>query len=463
MTNSPTLDVYNPSNGDLFCSITADTMDSATTKIEAAFQLFKNPEKHLARHERIELLEKLIVHLEGNRQEFIDTMIQEGGKPRRDSVVEFDRAVQGVKLSIGAVAEHVGSSIPLGSQASSSGRIATTKVFPRGVVLAFSAFNHPLNLIVHQIIPAFATGCPCIVKPSGDTPMSCILLVKAMHAVGIPADYIQSVVPTERKISTMLVENEKIAFFSFIGSARVGWMLQSSLHPGVRCALEHGGVAPCIVSSKANLSLAVSAILKGGFYHAGQVCVSTQRIYVDASVVDEFTALLTEGAKALKVGDASNEDTDVGPLIREAEVERVQTWVDEAIAEGAECLVGGKAIDTHYFPPTILLNPSSESKVSRQEIFGPVVSVFSYDNFEHALQLANHDEVAFQSAIFSDDLSEVMRAFEMLEASAVMVNDHTAFRDDVMPFAGLKSSGLGVGGIPYSVEEMQYEKMLVLK
>ena len=205
MTNSPTLDVYNPSNGDLFCSITADTMDSATTKIEAAFQLFKNPEKHLARHERIELLEKLIVHLEDNRQEFIDTMIQEGGKPRRDSVVEFDRAVQGVKLSIGAVAEHVGSSIPLGSQASSSGRIATTKVFPRGVVLAFSAFNHPLNLIVHQIIPAFATGCPCIVKPSGDTPMSCILLVKAMHAVGITADYIQSVVPTERKISTMLV------------------------------------------------------------------------------------------------------------------------------------------------------------------------------------------------------------------------------------------------------------------
>jgi len=463
MTNSPTLDVHNPSTGDLFSSVSADTMDSATAKLDAAFRLFKSPEKRLALHERIELLEKLVVYLEANRSEFIDTMIQEGGKPRRDSIVEFDRALEGVKLSIGAVSEHAGSSIPLGYQASSAGRIATTRVFPRGVVLAFSAFNHPLNLIVHQIIPAFATGCPCIVKPSGDTPLSCLLLVKAMHAVGIPADYIQAVVPTERKISTMLVESEKIAFFSFIGSARVGWMLRSSLHPGVRCALEHGGVAPCIVSSKANLDVAVSAILKGGFYHAGQVCVSTQRVYVDTSVMDDFIKLFKAGAESLKVGNAFDEDTQVGPLIREAEVERVQAWVDEAISEGAECLVGGKAIDERYFPPTVLLNPSSESKVSRAEIFGPVVCVYSYDNFETALQLANHDEVAFQSALFSDDINEIMRAFEMIDASALMVNDHTAFRDDVMPFAGLKSSGLGVGGIPYSVEEMQYEKMLVLK
>lgn len=463
MTNSLTLDVYNPSSGDLFCSLAADSLESAEEKMSVAFQLFRNPKKHLALHERIALLEKLIVYLESNQTMFIETMVKEGGKPWTDSVVEFDRAVQGIKLAIGEVAAHVGSSIPLGYQASSSERLATTRVFPRGVVLAFSAFNHPLNLIVHQIIPAFATGCPCIVKPAADTPVSCLLLVEAMHKVGVPLDYIQVVVTADIGIASMLVESKKIAFFSFIGSAKVGWMLRSKLHPGVRCALEHGGVAPCIVSSKADLPLAVNAILKGAFYHAGQVCVSTQRIYVEEYICNEFTALLKEGAQSLKVGSALDETTAVGPLIRVAEVKRIQTWVDEAISEGADCVIGGNAIDEHYFPPTILLNPSHESKVSQQEIFGPVVCVYPYTDFEAALALANHEDFAFQSAIFSRDINEILRAYEVLEASAVMVNDHTAFRDDVMPFAGLKSSGLGVGGIPYSIEEMQYEKMLVLK
>lgn len=463
MTNSFTLDVYNPSTGDLFCSLAADSMESAKEKMAVAFQHFKNPERHLPLHERIALLEKLIVHLESNQIAFVETMIKEGGKPWKDSVVEFNRAIQGIKLAIGAVSEHVGSSIPLGYQASSSARLATTRVFPRGVVLALSAFNHPLNLIIHQIIPAFATGCPCIVKPASDTPASCSLLVEAMHKVGIPHEYIQIVITRDLNVASMLVESEKIAFFSFIGSAKVGWMLRSKLQPGVRCALEHGGVAPCIVSAKADLTLAVSAILKGAFYHAGQVCVSTQRVYIEESIFEDFTNRLKEAAQSLKVGNALEQDTEVGPLIRTGEVERVQAWVDEAISEGAECIVGGQSIDEHYFPPTILLNPSSESKVSRQEIFGPVVCLYSYSDFEHALTLANHDDFAFQAAIFSQDIHEILRAYDVVEASALMVNDHTAFRDDVMPFAGLKSSGLGVGGIPYTVEEMQYEKMLVLK
>lgn len=459
----PDLDVFNPSTGALFASCEADSLETALGKTEKAFQFFLDTKRHLDLHERVFLLERLVTHMESKRNEFIETMVQEGGKPWNDSVVEFSRAVQGVKLAISCVSEHVGSSIPLGYQASSADRIATTRVFPRGVVLAFSAFNHPLNLIVHQIIPAFATGCPCVVKPAPDTPLSCMKLVEAMHDVGIPEDYVQAVITDDIDIAGELVASDKIAFFSFIGSAKVGWMLRSKLRPGVRCALEHGGVAPCIVSSKADIELAVNAIAKGGFYHAGQVCVSTQRVYVEASILDSFSEQLRDKAKALKVGNSMSESTEVGPLIRSGEITRIHAWIQEATAQGADCLCGGEAIDDHFYKPTVLLNPPKDAKVSQEEIFGPVVCVYGYDSFEEVLTQMNHDRFAFQAAIFSRDICEILQAYDSVEASALMVNDHTAFRDDVMPFAGLNSSGLGVGGIPYTIEEMQYEKMLVLK
>ncbi len=463
MTGSLSLDVFNPSNGELVGSPNADSMASAFAKLDQAYRFFKKTKSHLAPHQRIELLDKLADYVVTQKANFLETMIKEGGKPRKDSEVEFNRAVQGIKLAVKTVSERVGSTIPLGYQASSAQRFANTRVFPRGVVLAFSAFNHPLNLIVHQVIPAFAAGCPCVVKPAPDTPLSCLLLIQAMHHVGIPEEYAQVVVTNDLGVAGALVESEKIAFFSFIGSSKVGWTLRSKLKPGVRCALEHGGVAPCIVSKQADLELAVSAIAKGGFYHAGQVCVSTQRVYAESTIVDEFVNLLKSKVTTLIAGDAICDTTDIGPLIRKGEVARIHSWVQEAIAEGAECVAGGKMIDQHFYSPTILFNPAVHSKVSQLEIFGPVVCVYPYYDFDEVLERANHEQFAFQSAIFTRDLGEILHAYEAVEASALMVNDHTAFRDDIMPFAGLKSSGLGVGGIPYTIEDMQYEKMLVIK
>lgn len=463
MTDSSTLDVINPSTGEIITSLETDSRTSALSKLDNAWSLYRDAERHLSLHERIDLLEKLAEHVVSNRDDFLSTMVSEGGKPWRDSQVEFDRAIQGIHLAMSTVAKHRGSSIPLGYQASSANRIANTQVFPIGVVLAFSAFNHPLNLIIHQIIPAFASGCPCIVKPASDTPLSCKMLVDAMHKVGIPRDYIQIVVPMDLDIAGELVASEKIAFFSFIGSARIGWMLRSRLAPGARCALEHGGIAPTIVSQNATLDVAASAIVKGGFYHAGQVCVSTQRVYVHSSIFESFAAKLKEKASTLKVGNAAEPETDVGPLIRTSETTRIHTWVEEAVEQGAECLLGGNPVDERYYLPTILLNPPADSKVSNEEIFGPVVCLYSYDDFDEAIAACNHEKFAFQAAIFSEDINEITRAYNGIEASAVMVNDHTAFRDDVMPFAGLKQSGLGVGGIPYTIHDMQYEKMMVLK
>ena len=332
-----------------------------------------------------------------------------------------------------------------------------------GLVVAVSAFNHPLNLIVHQVGAAVAAGCPVIVKPADDTPLSCLRFVALLREAGLPDAWAQVAIPESLELATRLVTDKRVAFFSFIGSARVGWMLRSQLAPGTRCALEHGGVAPAFVDQTADLDKAVPAILKGGFYHAGQVCVSVQRVFVHASLRAEFVERLTAGALGLKTGAPESADTEVGPLIRPAEVERVDSWVQEAIDGGAEVLCGAHRLDNNCYAPTVLLNPPTDVSVSTKEIFGPVVCVYEYTDIDAAIAQANALDVAFQAAVFAQDIDRAMYVYRHVDASAVMVNDHTAFRQDGMPFAGLRESGLGVGGIGHTIDDMQIEKLLVLK
>ncbi len=463
MMESPRLKVINPSDGREIADLAVDDSVSAQNKLQRAWSLFQDKKRRLPLHQRITILRQLITLMEGRKELFAMTIAQEGGKPLMDARVEVSRAIAGIETAIQTISEHRGNVIPLGHQAASAGRVSFTQKFPRGVVLAFSAFNHPLNLIVHQIIPAFAADCPCVVKPASDTPLSCIKLIETLHEAGVPVDYCDHVITADLEVADALVRSDKIAFFSFIGSARVGWMLRAALQPGVRCALEHGGVAPCIVSASADLDSAIPAIAKGGFYHAGQVCVSTQRVYVDQAIYAEFVQRLSEQVSALVVGDAADEATQVGPLIRAAEADRVDEWVKEAVALGATVAVGGEKLSGHFYRPTVLLSVPLEARVSHQEIFGPVVCVSPYDSLDNALDAANIHPYAFQASIFTQHIDEMRKAFDAFDASAIMVNDHTAFRDDAMPFAGLKASGLGVGGIPYTIEDMQFEKMLVLK
>jgi acyl-CoA reductase-like NAD-dependent aldehyde dehydrogenase len=285
-------------------------------------------------------------------------------------------------------------------------------------------------------------------------------LVDILREAGLPPGWCEALV-TDDTVATQLVTDRRVGFFSFIGSARVGWMLRSKLAPGARCALEHGGAAPAIVAPDADLDSAVPKLVKGGFYHAGQVCVSVQRIFAHRSIVETLSTRVAEQARRLKVGDPTLPETDVGPLIRKQEVERVDAWVREAIDGGASLLCGGQAISASCYAPTVLLEPPAECKVSTQEVFGPVVCVYAYDELDDAIARANSLPVAFQAAVFTRDHATAMRAYERLDASAVMVNDHTAFRVDWMPFAGLRESGLGVGGIPHTFRDMQIEKMFV--
>jgi len=240
-------------------------------------------------------------------------------------------------------------------------------------------------------------------------------------------------------------------------------MLRSKLAPGTRCSLEHGGAAPVIVAPDADLGAAIPILTKGGFYHACQVCVSVQRVFAHTSIARDLADRLATAAGALRVGDPTLHDIDVGPLIRDAEVVRVDEWIKEAVERGAELLQGGRAVSNSCYAPTVLFDPPSNVRVSMQEIFGPVVCVDPFDDLDDAIARANALQFSFQTAVFTRNIDTALRTARRLDASAVMINDHTAFRVDWMPFAGLRESGLGVGGIPHTIRDMQIEKMVVMR
>jgi len=416
----------------------------------------------LPAHERIRVLQKLAELVANEHEEFSRLIANEGGKPIRDARVEVTRAVDGIRIAIAEIQNIKGEEILMDRSTAGAGREAFTIMEPIGVVVAVSAFNHPLNLAIHQAIPAIATGCPVIVKPAAVTPLCCLRLAKLVEEAGLPKGWMQ-VALANRKNSEKLVTDPRVGFFSFIGSAKVGWYLKSKLAPGTRCALEHGGVAPLIFDQYKDEEGFVNGVVKASMYHSGQVCVSVQRVYVPEGRDGEMAQKIADIASKQVVGDAISEDSDLGPLILPKETDRIEAWVGDAINEGATLITGGKRINEVSYEPTVLLNPSKSSKVSTQEIFGPVVCVYGYKDINSAIEDANSLDVSFQSAVFSDDVSLAMDMAKKLEASAVMINDYTTFRVDWMPFAGRKHSGYGIGGIGYTMRDMLEHKMIVIK
>ncbi|HHO59728.1 MAG TPA: aldehyde dehydrogenase family protein [Thiotrichales bacterium] len=457
------VNVTAPFDGAHIASVDTGDETAVATALNTANGLFRDKAGWLSAENRINILNRAADIMQSRFEALAIEAAREGGKPLIDSRVEVARAIDGMRNCVEVLRSNHGKEIPMGKNAASLNRLAFTTHEPIGVVVAVSAFNHPLNLAVHQIGPAVAAGCPVIIKPAEDTPLSCFRLIHILHEAGLPEEWCQGIVTTGHEAATALVTDQRVAFFSFIGSARVGWMLRSKLAPGARCALEHGGVAPVIVSHDADMDTTVALLAKAGFYHAGQVCVSVQRVYAHESIARELAGRIAEAGSQMKIGDPTKEDTEIGPLIRHAETERVHEWVQEAIEKGAECIAGGHKISDSCYEATTLFNPPEDAIISRNEIFGPVICVYSYSDIDEAIRRANSLDVAFQAAVFSSDIDTCMHAFKQLDASAVMVNDHTAFRVDWMPFAGLKHSGHGVGGIPYTFHDMQIEKMMVIR
>jgi len=460
MTDIP---VTAPFDGSAISSVPDASQQDVENALATAHALYRNRDGWLPKPRRIEILRRAAEIIKERREELALQAAREGGKPLLDSLVEIDRAADGVENCVEVLRSEGGRVIPMSLNPSSTGRVAFTQFEPIGPVVAVSAFNHPFNLIVHQVTPAVAVGCPVIVKPADITPLSCFAFVEILYEAGLPKEWCQIVVPQDLDVATALVSDPRNAFFSFIGSARVGWMLRSKLAPGTRCALEHGGAAPVILAADADLDDALPRLAKGGFYHAGQVCVSVQRIFAHSSIAEKAAAKLAELGAKMKVGDPTSKDTEVGPLIRTGEVDRVDEWVQAAVAGGAKCLTGGEKLSDTCYKPTVLLNPPADANVSTMEIFGPVICVYSYDDLDAAIDQANSLPVSFQAAVMTKDIDTAMRVYNRIDATAVMVNEHTAFRVDWMPFAGARQSGHGVGGIPFTMHEMQIEKMMVLR
>ncbi len=444
---------------------TVDLGDAAVVEgaLHTAARLFQDRDGWLSPAQRTEILNGTADIMADRREELALAAAREGGKPLMDSLVEVDRAIEGVRLCVETLRSQGGAEIPMNLGAASAGRAAFTRLEPVGVVVAFSAFNHPLNLIVHQVGPAVAAGCPVVVKPAETTPLSCMRFVGILREAGLPEPWCQALLTTDLDVAGKLVSDPRVAFFSFIGSARVGWMLRSKLAPGAHCALEHGGAAPVIVAADADLDTALPLLAKGGFYHAGQVCVSVQRVFAHAEIARPLADRLAGLAVELTVGDPTAANTEVGPLIRETEVSRIDEWVREATDGGAELLCGGRPVSTTCYAPTVLFDPPPDARVSTEEIFGPVVCVYPYDELDDAIERANSLPFAFQASVFTRDIDTALRASQRLAAAAVMVNDHTAFRVDWMPFAGRRHSGLGTGGIPYTMKDMQVQKLIVIR
>jgi acyl-CoA reductase-like NAD-dependent aldehyde dehydrogenase len=430
--------------------------------IARAHERYRDRDRWLSAHERAGILERFAALVTERAEELARVAAREGGKPLLDSRVELARAAQSAKVAVHEMWQQHGTEVPMGMTPSSEGRVAFTYREPRGVVLAISAFNHPFNLIVHQVIPAVATGCPVLVKPSLVTPLSCLAVVSLLRESGLPEDLCE-VLLCSNEVAERLVADPRVAFLSFIGSDRVGWHLRSRLAPGASCALEHGGAAPVIVEADADLERAVPLLAKGGFYHAGQVCVSAQRLFVRRSIATRFVDALATAAEALVVGDPLDERTEVGPLIAPREVDRVHAWVEEAVAAGGRLRTGGRRLGVTSYAPTIVVDPPDSVRLSREEVFGPVVAVYPYEDLREAIRRANALELSFQAAVFTRDVDVALDTARRLDGMTVLVNDHPAFRADWMPFGGHKRSGLGVGGIGPTMRDMQLERMIVLR
>ena len=455
--------VVQPYDGGVIADIPLDDAAGVEQKLDRAARCFADRSIWLPAYKRIEILKRLARLVEREFDQFALLIAREGGKPLADAKAEVTRAINGIETGASELEHLAGREIPMGLTPASKDCLAFTTKEPIGVVFAISAFNHPLNLIVHQIVPAIATGCPVLIKPASTTPLSCLRFVQLVRDAGLSEPWCQTVIVEDVSLAEHIVTDARVAFLSFIGSAKVGWHLRSRLAPGTRCALEHGGAAPVIVDCSADLDQIIEPLAKGGYYHAGQVCVSVQRIFVHRDIRKNFVARFTERVRRLNFGDPTLSETEVGPLILPKEVKRVAEWVREAIAGGGLLTTGGEQVSDRIYSPTVIVDPSPKAYVSREEIFGPVTCVYGYSDMNDAIARANSLPTAFQASIFARDIDAALTAAKLLDASAVMVNNHTAFRTDWMPFAGRRRSGLGISGIPYSMHDMTQDKMIVLR
>jgi len=454
------LEVRSPWDQGLVGRVTVATRADARQAVSHAVASIRRT-RALPRWKRREILEDVAAALIEQKERFAQLIVAEAGKPVRQARVEVDRAVLTFKTAAEEAARLGGESLPLDLTEGNEGRWGLVQRFPRGPVLAITPFNFPLNLVAHKLAPAMAAGCPMIVKPAPQTPFTALALGEVVLKAGWPEEAL-AVLPLSNADTAWLAEKEdRIKLVSFTGSAKVGWELKA--HSGrKRVLLELGGNAALIVHADwSDLDDAALRTTHAAFGYAGQSCISAQRVFVERSVFHTFLWKMVEHTGKIVSGNPLDEATEVGPLIRASDAERVEAWMQEAVDGGAKIVAGGER-NGSLFAPTILTGTKPGMKVRDEEVFGPLVAVEPYDDFEQALAEVNHSKYGLQAGLLTRDAGRILTAYRELEVGAVIVGDTPAWRLDPMPYGGVKDSGLGREGIRSAIEEMTEPRMLVM-
>jgi acyl-CoA reductase-like NAD-dependent aldehyde dehydrogenase len=426
--------------------------------VEAAVRAFEVT-RTLPAYERGRILRDISAGIRARREELGTLLAAEAGKPIRDALAEVDRAVVTFRLGAEEAERMVGETIPLDIMASSKGRVGITRRFPIGPIAGISPFNFPLNLAAHKVAPAIASGNPIVLKPPSKDPLVMLTVGEIIDAAGVPEGSV-SILPMSRELGDRMVSDERFKLLTFTGSPAVGWRMKERAGKK-KVVLELGGNAGVIVDRSADLDWAARRIVTGAFAYSGQVCISVQRLFVHEDVWDAFMDGFVAAAGALKMGDPADPNTDVGPMVDEANALRTQHWVDEATAAGGKVLLGGTA-DGTFFPPTILTDTPVEARVCSSEAFAPLVVAFPFSDIDQAIDAVNDSLFGLQTGVFTNDLDHAWQAFHRLEVGGVVVNDIPTYRVDHMPYGGVKDSGLGREGLRWSIEDMTELRLMVL-
>ena len=459
-TGPATITVRAPYDGAVIGEIPAQgpaEVDAAVAVAKAA--LAKGP---LPLWQRAQILDLAAARLAARRDEFAEIVAREAAKPIKTARMEAERAVGTFQFAAAEARKLGGEMVPLDAIPAGEGKLGFTLRVPIGVVGAIAPFNFPLNLVVHKVGPAIAAGCPVVLKPASQTPFSSIRLREMLvEECGLPPEWLQIVTGGGGTVGNALVDHPDVALITFTGSPEVGWGIRARA-PRKRVGLELGNNAPVIIEPDGDWRTAAAKIKVAGFAHAGQSCISTQRILVHSSIADDFTAALVEHVNALVVGDPLDEATDVSALISTGERDRVAEWIAEAEAGGAKVLTGGAFTPEGVLRPTVIAGATPSMKVCAKEVFGPVVAILTYDSLDDALTIANDSEYGLQAAIFTSDIAKGLKAVRTLDFGGVLVNEVPTWRADQQPYGGLRDSGNTREGPAYSVKEMTEIRMVVI-
>lgn len=457
-TSNRKREVLNPFNGQVVSVVWQAGPRDSSDAVAAASKAF-HITRTLPSHERAEILMRIRDGILERKDELARAITMEAGKPLKIARLEVARAA----LTFGLAAEEAkrigGEVLPLDLAAGSENRIGITKRFPIGPILGITPFNFPLNLVAHKVAPSIAAGNTIVLKPASQTPTPALILGEiALQAGLLPGAF--NVITCAGSMIDQVVADDRIKMVSFTGSAEVGWSLKNKVAEK-KVTLELGGNAGVIIHSDVSLNYAVERCVYGAFVYSGQVCISVQRIYVHSRIYEQFLKRFLKLTSDLMIGDPMDEKTDIGPLIDSASIQKVDTWLREAIRNGAKVLTGGRKVG-HFLEPTVLTDVDRTCKISRLEVFAPVVIVAPYEDFSDAVTAVNDSIYGLQAGVFTNNFKLALDAFQKLDVGGVILNDVPTYRIDHMPYGGVKASGVGREGVKYAIEEMTELKFLAM-